>query len=238
MRSHRRRSIRKREMTMSRRLAAAALALPLALPGISSADTSVGVRAGTLGLGVELSYAVSQRVALRLGADTYSPKVVKVTQQDIDYDAKAKLRSGSLLIDWFPFANNFRFSLGAVLNRNKLTATGKPDSNGQFTINGQPINATDVSSLDAEVSFRKTAPYFGIGYGRPINGGLSFISDLGVMFQGVPKSTLTATCSATATVPNCNTLQSAVAAEQATLQDNVGKFKYYPVLSIGLAYTF
>jgi hypothetical protein len=125
-----------------------------------------------------------------------------------------------------------------VLNRNKLTATGKPDSNGQFTINGQPINATDVSSLDAEVSFRKTAPYFGIGYGRPINGGLSFISDLGVMFQGVPKSTLTATCSATATVPNCNTLQSAVAAEQATLQDNVGKFKYYPVLSIGLAYTF
>jgi hypothetical protein len=58
------------------------------------------------------------------------------------------------------------------------------------------------------------------------------------MFQGVPKSTLTATCSATATGPNCSALQSAVAAEQVTLQDNVGKFKYYPVLSIGLAYTF
>ncbi len=223
---------------MPKRLAAAMLAPLLLLPAVSHADTSIGLRAGTLGLGAELSYAVSQRVALRLGADTYSPKTVTVTQEDIDYDAKAKLRSGSFLVDWFPFANNFRISLGAILNRNKVTATGKPNSNGQFTINGVPINASDVGSLDAEVSFKKTVPYFGIGYGRPINGGLSLISDLGVMFQGVPKSTLTATCSPTASAANCNSLQSAVATEQATLQDNVSKFKYYPVLSIGLAYTF
>lgn len=222
---------------MSRRLAAA-LAPLLLLPAVSQADTSLGLRAGTLGLGAELSFAVSQRLALRLGADTYSPKTVTVTQQDVDYDAKAKLRSASLLVDWFPFANNFRISLGAMINQNKVTATGKPNSNGQFTINGQPINASDVGSLDAEVSFKKTAPYLGIGYGRPINGGLSFISDLGVMFQGVPKSTLTATCSPTASAPNCTTLQNAVAAEQATLQDDLSKFKYYPVFSIGLAYTF
>ena len=222
---------------MSKRLAAATLAPLLFLPGISSADTSLGLRAGTLGLGAELSFAVSQRVALRLTADTYTPKVKTVTQEDIDYDAQAKLRSGSLLVDWFPFANNFRVSLGAILNRNKATGTGKP-SGGSFTLNGQTINASDVGSLDAEVTFKKTAPYVGIGYGRPINGGLSLISDLGVMFQGVPTSTLTATCSATATPGNCTALQNAVAAEQATLQDNVSKFKYYPVLSIGLAYTF
>ena len=222
---------------MSRRLAAA-LAPLLLLPAVSQADTSLGLRAGTLGLGAELSFAVSQRLALRLGADTYSPKTVTVTQQDVDYDAKAKLRSASLLVDWFPFANNFRISLGAMINQNKVTATGKPNSNGQFTINGQPINASDVGSLDAEVSFKKTAPYLGIGYGRPINGGLSFISDLGVMFQGSPKSTLTATCSPTASAPNCTTLQNAVASEQATLQGDLSKFKYYPVFSIGLAYTF
>jgi hypothetical protein len=221
---------------MSRRLAAA-LAPLLLLPAVSQADTSIGLRAGTLGLGAELSFAISQRVALRLGADTYSPKTVTITQQDIDYDAKAKLRSGSLLVDWFPFANNFRISLGAMVNQNKVTATGKP-TGGSFTLDGQTFNAADVGTLDAEVTFKKTVPYFGIGYGRPINGGLSLISDLGVMFQGVPKSTLTATCSATATGPNCSALQSAVAAEQVTLQDNVGKFKYYPVLSIGLAYTF
>jgi hypothetical protein len=225
-------------MTMSRRLAAA-LAPLLLLPAVSQADTSIGLRAGTLGLGAELSFAVSQRVALRLGADTYSPKTVTITQQDIDYDAKAKLRSGSLLVDWFPFANNFRISLGAMVNQNKVTATGKP-TGGSFTLDGQTFNAADVGTLDAEVTFKKTDPYFGIGYGRPINGGLSFISDLGVMFQGTPKSTLTASCGGAAPPgsANCDQIRSAVAAEQATLDDNLSKFKYYPVFSIGLAYTF
>jgi hypothetical protein len=225
-----------REMAMSKKLAAAALAALLFLPEIASADTSVGLRAGTLGLGAELSYAVSQQVALRIGADTYSPKEVSVTKEDIDYDAKAKLRSGSLLVDWFPFTNNFRISLGAILNRNKITATGKPDANGQYTIGGSTFQANQIGTPEADVTFRKTAPYFGIGYGRPINSGLSFISDLGVMFQGSPTATLTAAC--TPTTPNCAQLQSAVAAEQATLQDNVSKFKYYPVFSVGLAYTF
>jgi hypothetical protein len=225
-------------MTMSRRLAAA-LAPLLLLPTVSQADTSIGLRAGTLGLGAELSFAISQRVALRLGADTYSPKTVTITQQDIDYDAKAKLRSGSLLVDWFPFANNFRISLGAMVNQNKVTATGKP-TGGSFTLDGQTFNAADVGTLDAEVTFKKTVPYFGIGYGRPINGGLSFISDLGVMFQGTPKSTLTASCGGAAPPgsANCDQIRSAVAAEQATLDDNLSKFKYYPVFSIGLAYTF
>jgi hypothetical protein len=225
-------------MTMSRRLAAA-LAPLLLLPAVSQADTSIGLRAGTLGLGAELSFAISQRVALRLGADTYSPKTVTITQQDIDYDAKAKLRSGSLLVDWFPFANNFRISLGAMVNQNKVTATGKP-TGGSFTLDGQTFNAADVGTLDAEVTFKKTVPYFGIGYGRPINGGLSFISDLGVMFQGTPKSTLTASCGGAAPPgsANCDQIRSAVAAEQATLDDNLSKFKYYPVFSIGLAYTF
>jgi hypothetical protein len=221
---------------MSKRLAAATLAPLLFLPGISSADTSLGLRAGTLGLGAELSYAVSQNVALRLAADTYSPKTVTVTQQDIDYDAKAKLRSASLLFDWFPFANNFRISLGVMVNKNKVTATGKPDSSGQYTIGGLKFQADQIGTPEGDVTFKQTVPYLGIGYGRPINGGLSFISDLGVMFQGSPTATLTAAC--TPTTPNCAQLQSAVATEQATVQDNVNKFKYYPVLSIGLAYTF
>jgi hypothetical protein len=223
---------------MAKRLATAALAPLLFLPGVSPADTSLGLRAGTLGLGVELSYAVSQSLALRLGTDT-ATRAATVTQEDVDYDAKAKLRTGSLLADWFPFANNFRLSFGAIFNGNKFTATGKP-TGGTFTINGQTFNATDVGSLDAQVDFKKTAPYFGIGYGRPINRGLSFISDLGVMFQGSPKSTLTATCgpSAPQGSPTCTSLQNAAAAEQATLDDNLKKFKYYPVFSVGLAYTF
>jgi hypothetical protein len=36
----------------------------------------------------------------------------------------------------------------------------------------------------------------------------------------------------------CNQLKSDAAAEQSKLDDSLHKFKYYPVVSLGLAYTF
>jgi hypothetical protein len=219
---------------MRKLLVGIALIPLLYLPGIAAADTSVGIRAGTLGAGVELSQALSQRVAVRVNVDAYNRKQTS-TEDNIQYDAKLKLQTASLLGDWFPFAGNFRVSLGAMFNGNKLTLKGKP-TGGTFTINDVTYNASDVGSLDAKVDFNKAAPYFGIGYGRPINSGLSFIFDLGVLFQGSPKSKITATC--TATTPNCAQLQSDAAAEQSQLDESLRSFKYYPVISLGLAYTF
>src|ERR1700704_205746 len=120
---------------MMRRLFVTAAVLPLlAFPGAASADTSLGIRGGTLGGGVELSYALSQRAALRLNADGYNRTQSK-THDNIDYDMKLKLQTGSLLGDWFPFANNFRISAGAMLNRNKFALNGKPSGSG-YVING------------------------------------------------------------------------------------------------------
>src|SRR5712675_805945 len=99
---------------------AAAVLLLLAFPGLAPADTSLGLRGGTLGGGAELSYALSQRAAVRLNADGYTRKQTS-TESDIDYDMKLKLKTVSLLGDWFPFANNFRVTLGAMFNGNKFT---------------------------------------------------------------------------------------------------------------------
>src|SRR5713226_6382800 len=222
---------------MMRKLFVTAAVLPLlALPGVAPADTSLGIRAGTLGGGVELSYALSQRAAVRLNADGYNRTQSK-THDNIDYDMKLKLQTASLLGDWFPFANNFRISAGAMLNRNKLTLKGKP-TGGTYTINGVTYNASDVGSFDAQVDFNKAAPYCGFGYGRPINSGLSLTFDLGVLFQGSPKSKIDVTCGAATPANVCNQIKSDAAAEQARLDDSLHKFKYYPVISLGLAYTF
>ena len=209
------------------------LAIALAVfPAMVMADTSIGVRAGSLGVGVEVSYPISQNLGLRLNADAF--KYSRTYKQDnIDYDGKATLKTASLLADWYPFANNFRLSAGPVYNGNKLGLTGKPDANGNLVVNGTPYQAT----LDGEVNFKKFAPYAGIGYGRPIGTGLSLTFDLGVVFQGTPKATLTGTC--TSVVPGaCNTFQNDVAAQQAALNDKIKDFRYYPVVSLGLAYTF
>src|SRR5262245_56524493 len=103
----------------------------LIFPAMAIADGSIGVRAGTLGLGLEFSYPISQRLGIRLNGDGYTYSR-KYTQDNIDYDGKATLRTGSLLFDFYPFANNFRISAGPMYNGNKL---GLSTPNTSLTIN-------------------------------------------------------------------------------------------------------
>jgi hypothetical protein len=226
----------RKETTMRRLFVTAAALTILGFPGLAPADTSLGLRGGTLGGGVELSYALSQRAALRLNADG-SNFTQSDTHDNIDYDMKLKLQTVSLMGDWFPFANNFRISLGAMFNGNKFALKGQP-TGGFYTINGTTYNTAQVGSLDAAVDFVKAAPYFGIGYGRAIKRGLSLIFDAGVMFQGSPKSKIDVTCGPLATPPECAQAQSDAQAEQSRLDESLHSFRYYPVISLGLAYTF
>jgi hypothetical protein len=222
---------------MMRKFLAAAVAMSLlSLPAAALADTSLGIRGGTLGGGVELSHAFGQRTGVRMNVDGYNYSKTK-TQDNIEYDTKLKLQTGSLLGDWFPFANNFRISAGVVYNGNKLTLKGRP-TGGTYTINGMTYQASDVGSFDAQVDFKKGAPYFGIGYGRAINSGWSLILDLGVLFQGSARSKIDATCGAATPALTCSQMKSDAAAEQSKLDDSLRNYKYYPVLSLGLAYTF
>jgi hypothetical protein len=216
-------------------MALAAVSALLASPA-GLADTSLGLRVGTLGGGIELAHAFTETLGFRLAANGLNYNTTK-TYESVNYDAKLKLATGQLLLDWFPFSNNFRISAGAMYNGNKLTLDGKP-SGGTYTINGTPYAASDVGALNGKVDFRSAAPYLGLGYGRPVGKGLSFTADLGVLFQGSPNTTLTATCAAGTPAPTCASIQSSVAAEQAQLNDDMKQYQYYPVLSIGLAYVF
>ncbi len=204
---------------------------------VSLADTSLGLRVGTLGGGIELAHAFTGTLGFRVAASGLNYNTTE-TYESVDYDAKLKLATGQLLFDWFPFSNNFRISAGAMYNGNKLTLVGKPSAGGTYTIDGNTFSAADVGALNGKVDFRTTAPYLGLGYGRPIGKGLSLTADLGVLFQGSPRTTLTATCGAATAPATCAQIQSGVAAEQASLENDMDKFQYYPVLSIGLAYVF
>jgi hypothetical protein len=165
---------------------------------------------------------------VRLNADAYNYSR-KFNQDGIDYDGKATLKTASLLLDWYPFANNFRISAGPMYNGNKL---GLSTPNTNLTVNGNPYQA----QLDGQVDFKKYVPYAGIGYGRPVGRGLSLTFDLGVVFQGTPTATLNGTCSP---APACTaTFQSDLKAQEASLNDAIKNFRYYPVVALGLAYTF
>ena len=197
-------------------------------------DTGIDIKLGTLGAGIEVAHAFNPSFALRLGYNGWNYSRTG-TRDNIQYDEKLRLSTAALLGEWYPFQGVFRFDLGLMYNGNKFDLTAKPSGNQTYTINNTTYTAAQVGSVTGKVDFRKTAPYFGIGWGRAAGTGFSFLADLGVLFQRAPRSTLTVICG---TGVNCSTLQSDANAEQARLDDSLHKFRYYPVASIGIGYRF
>ncbi len=67
---------------------------------------------------------------------------------------------------------------------------------------------------------------------------MTFSFDLGVLYLGEPNVGLTATCGVGVPPATCTQLQSDVAAEQASLQEDLNDYKFHPVVSFGIGYRF
>jgi hypothetical protein len=210
------------------------VALVAALAAAGSAHAAgVGVRVGTLGYGGDVGWGVAPTLNARLGYSTYS-HTTSVTSTNVHYDGKLKLSNAPLLLDFSPIGP-FHFTVGVVGNNNKIDVTGTPNGN-TFTINNTNYTASQVGSLSGRLKLgNSAAPYLGIGWGNVAGAGVNFYADLGVMYMGKPKATLNLTCG---TGVNCAQLQSDVEAEQRALEDKVSKYRYYPVLNIGLTIGF
>jgi hypothetical protein len=199
-----------------------------------NSKSGVGVtgKIGTLGVGAELNIAFSDNFGARLGYNNYKYKH-NTDISSVNYDAELQLRTVSILADWYPAAGSFRASGGLMYNDNQSHYTGVP-TGGTFTINGTIYNTSQISSLKGDLTFANVAPYLGIGWGNPVQNGKGWgmVADIGVLFQGSPKTALVATCPTTCSAG----IQNDVAAENAQLQSDVNKYKYWPVASIGISY--
>jgi len=203
----------------------------------SAGAAGIGVCAGTTGVGGDIGWNLAPTLSARIGYSWLNSYSVDVSTSDVNYDGKLKLSNLSGLLDWSPLGP-FRITAGIVGNDNKLDVTGVP-SGGTFTINGITYAASDVGNLSGTVKpGKKTAPYLGFGYGNVAGAGVNFYFDIGVIFQGSPKSTLTATCGPAVPAGQCAQLQNDVAAEQQSLNDKMSKYKYFPVANIGITIGF
>ena len=213
----------------------AGVALFVAVSPAAWADVGVLLKAGTLGAGLDVSKSISERLAVRLQANALNYNH-DTTKSDVDYKAELELRSAGVLLDWHPFSGVFRVSGGAYWNGNKATVTGRPTGN-TYQINGQPYSSAEIGSLSGKIDFPSVAPYLGVGLASaPKAGrGMTFSFDLGVLYQREPNVALRVACGTTG---RCAQLQSDVAAEQVSLQDDLKDFKFYPVASFGIGYRF
>ena len=201
----------------------------------------VGLQIGTLGVGANFAMAINESLQLRLNINGLKVSKTK-TQDGIKYDGDLKLFTAGLLADYYPSATStFHYSLGAYYNKNKLTATAKP--NGlSYIINGTTYTVNAIDKIDASLTFKKFAPYAGFGWGGKLNNsGWGWNFDIGVMYHGTPKFSLKATPGNLASLPAGKTwadVVNDVSAQEATTQSDVKKYKFYPVISVGFVYRF
>jgi hypothetical protein len=136
------------------------------------------------------------------------------------------------LLDIHPFGGGFRVSGGGMLNKNEIQLRANLDRTVE--IDDQEFSLSDFKG---EVTFEEMAPYLGIGYGNAVgaDGRWHFSCDFGVMFQGEPKVSASATASNPAIQP---IVDEALDREVADLQDDANAFKYYPVISAGVSFRF
>lgn len=201
------------------------------------AAAGVGIRAGTTGIGGDVAWGLVPTLSARVGY-SYLTFSTTVDSTDIQYDAKPKLSNGNLFLDWSPLGPFFRVTGGLILNTNKVDVTAQSNG-GTYTIGGTTYPAAAIGSLTGTVkSGNSAAPYLGIGYGTVAGTGVNFYFDLGVMFQGSPKASLTANCSPATPPQLCSQIQASTVIEASDLQDSIKNFKYFPVASIGVTIGF
>ena len=121
----------------------------------------------------------------------------------------------------------------------KTTRISCSPADGTYTINGTTYQASDVGTLSGTVKVSDgVTPYVGFGYGNVAGAGVNFYFDVGVMFQGSPRATLTANCGVALSPSQCTQLQNDVASERLRVEDKLESYNLYPVASIGITIGF
>jgi len=150
------------------------------------------------------------------------------------------------LLDWHPFAGKFFLSGGIVLNNSSIAISNK-DTSATVNWNGNNYITKDMH-LNGEVKFQPFAPYLGMGwFAAPSSrGGFGFSAEFGVMYSGPPDINLTVNGQAANQNNPTNyfnvaadpTFQQDLTREEQKLEEDYKKYRFYPVLTLGVTYAF
>ncbi|MEN6575789.1 MAG: hypothetical protein ABFD90_05545 [Phycisphaerales bacterium] len=214
-------------------LASVATLLPCVCAEAALDEWALGFKAGTLGIGGELTTNLLSNVNLR-GSIQWFDLDVDVELDDIDYDLNIEMLNPMLLVDWYPFSGGFRLSGGVLFNGTDISL--EATSAESIEIGDDVYEPDEIGVLRGESDFDDIAPYIGIGFGNPLtrSGHWGFSIDAGVVFIGSPDVDLTAT----GTLASNPDFLADLADEEAEIEDDLDSIKICPVLSATLYYRF
>ncbi len=194
-------------------------------------EYSASMDLGFKGVGLSLSKSFSEQINARVGFSYFTLEVEggDPATDDYVYTANPKLTTLNVLADYFPFENWFRVTGGVVFNLNVIDTKLTPTQT--YTIGGDSYTPEEMGDLNANITFPPVAPYLGIGFGNAVSRepGFSYTLDFGTFYQGAAKVDLTAEGLLS---------PSASSDQEQTLENNLSSFKWYPVVTFSVNYTF
>ena len=242
--------------TFFKQISAATMLCCVTAGAANAGQFGVSPVVGTLGLGLELDYALNDYFSVRLQGNqfTYDDDF---EEDDINYSGEFKLSSYGLLVDYHPFSGAFRLTGGVYSNGNELSALASDTGRTEYEIGNKVYTSlpSDPLTLDAKVELGSgTAGYLGLGWGHsPKNtGGMLFSFELGVMFAGEPTVSYQASGSAEVNIngtpeqfslsdssnPLVAEFYAELDQEKRNLEDDISDFKLYPVIKLGIGFRF
>lgn len=192
----------------------------------------VGIKAGTLGAGLEGTWRPLPYMDVRVGANMYDFED-NGSQAGINYDATLNLESFYGTLNFRVPLSPLRLTAGAYANGNELNLLSG-DNGTLIDIGGTTFPAAGVGTLSSRTSFAGTAPYVGMGLDFSLFGTVGMNLDFGVLWQGEPEVTLAAD-GALATDP---VFQASLEQERLELENELSDFKAWPVVSLGFVVNF
>jgi hypothetical protein len=207
--------------------------------GTARAELAAAAELGTTSIGAHATIRLLPKLDLRIGTGYLTYSTTRHTSY-LTYNFELKTHTVDALLDWYPRkTSGFRLTAGVAYNGNKIDAVGKPSITGSYTLGTHTYTVESIGRIDGKVDFRKVAPYLGVGWGRAPTeaGGWWFSTDLGVLFHGTPRVSLSSSgCTILSVV--CDLLAADLVQEKQELSEDIRKYKTYPVVRIGVGYAF
>jgi hypothetical protein len=216
-------------------LAVLLLGLMTAGNAIAGDNLWLGVKAGTLGVGLEATWRPIPWMDLRLGGSVYDFDD-DGSQAGINYNATLGLENYYLNANFLFPVSPFRITVGGYSNGNELQMTSMDAAN--FDVGNGIYDLAEVGTLQSTTFFEGIAPYLGVGFDFSLFGKVGMNLDFGVLWQGDPNVSLTADGTA-ATDPILGPIFLAdLEAERQQLETEFEDYKAYPVASLGFSFNF
>jgi hypothetical protein len=207
--------------------------LLLMVAGAASAEGrfGIGIKAGTLGAGIEGTWRPLPFMDLRLGGNAYE-LADSASKAGIDYDSTLNLESFYGTVNLRVPLSPLRFTLGAFSNGNELTLQSQ--FSDFVTVGDTTYTAAEAGTLTSTTSFDGASPYVGVGLDFTLFGKIGLNLDAGLLWQGEPIVGLTAN----GTLAGDPGFQASLEQERLELVDEVATYKAWPVASLGFVVNF